>query len=322
MDAPRKILFFRTDRLGDFLLNLPTIHEVKKNYPKAHISCVIHPDNLDIASHQPDIDQCIPFLPKKSLWYWIKFFLHLKKQKFDIAIISNPHKFFHLFTFLISIPVRVGYRRKWGFFLTHSIPDRKHESLKHEVEYNLDLVSKVKSNIRYEIFISEKARQSLTDIFIKRRINAQKPLIVINPYTTAAHKQWPIVNFIFLINKLSSSSHQTILIGGEKESLNIKEEMTPFLKEKVFDLSGLLTLSECAALLQRTSLFMSNDSGPMHIASAFKTPMIVLFGNRYGSNPTRWGPWNKENVTIIENENIQDINVEEVWEHVQKNLTM
>src|SRR3989338_2343283 len=146
----QNILFVRTDRLGDFLLNLPAIHALKETYPKAHLSVLLHPSLEELLKDHPDMDEVIPFTPAlydTHFLKWFLFFWKLRKKYFDLVIISNPHKYFHLLTCLMRIPYRVGYDRKWGFFLTHTLTDLKAQSLKHEVEYNLDLVGRMRAKL-------------------------------------------------------------------------------------------------------------------------------------------------------------------------------
>ena len=312
-----RILFIRTDRIGDFLLNLPAIHALKETYPDSKISVLIHPEVQELVNNHPDIDEFISFTSWKNL------FFALLKKKYDMAIISNPHKYFHLLTFLARIPQRIGYRRKWGFLLTHSIEDKKAQSLKHEVEYNLDLVSQAKahtSSPTYHIPLSQE-EETTTVLWLQRQgLDLKKPIIVINPYTTASFKQWPPHHFIELIKKFSPLPVQLVLIGGNKESFLIKQEILPHLKDQpIFDFSGLLSLKQLAVLLKKATLLISNDSGPIHIAAAFNTKTLVLFGNKNtGSNPKRWGPWKSPEAIILQALAIQNIKVKDVWTQIQK----
>ena len=333
----QKILFIRTDRLGDFLLNLPAIHALKETYPKAHLSVLLHPSLEELLKDHPDIDEEIPFTPAihgTHFLKWFLFFWKLRKKHYDLVIISNPHKYFHLFTTLMRIPYRIGYHRKWGFLLTQTLPDLKVQSLKHEVEYNLDLVALVGAKLRdvgssqnYSISLSTQDEQSFESLAQQKGLNLKKPWMVINPYTTASFKQWPMDRFIELLQKLAPQMGiQIVLIGGPLESALIKKEFLPFVPPSVLDFSGCLNLKQLAALLKKTTLLISNDSGPVHIAAAFHTKTIVLFGKHLqGSNPKRWGPWdplNKDCHEIIQKDKITDIEVQDVWKQVQNHCLL
>ncbi|MBI3017418.1 MAG: glycosyltransferase family 9 protein [Deltaproteobacteria bacterium] len=328
----QNILFIRTDRLGDFLLNLPAIHALKETYPKARLSVLLHPSLEELLKDHPDIDETISFAPiihGTHFLKWFLFFWKLRKKHYDLVIISNPHKYFHLFTTLMRIPYRIGYHRKWGFLLTQALPDLRVQSLKHEVEYNLDLVALVGAKLRnvgasqnYSIPLSTQDEQSFESLAQQKELNLKKPWIVMNPYTTASFKQWPIDCFIQIVQKLhAETSFQLILIGGPEESTFIKKDILPFIAPSVFDFSGCLNLKQLAALLKKAPLLISNDSGPVHIAAAFHTKTIVLFGKHpQGSNPQRWGPWDPLNNTghrIIQKDRITDIEIQDVWKQIQ-----
>lgn len=333
----QNILFIRTDRLGDFLLNLPAIHALKETYPTARLSVLLHPGIEELLKDHPDIDEVIPFTPAihgTHFLQWLFFFWKLKNKSYDLVIVSNPHKYFHLFTYLMRIPYRIGYRRKWGFLLTQTLPDLKVRSIKHEVEYNLDLVALVGAKLRnasssqnYGIPLSIQDEHSFEVLAQQKGLDLKKPWMVINPYTTASFKQWPIDRFTQMIQKLAPQADiQIVLIGGPEESVLIKKDILPFISPSVFDFSGHLNLKQLAALLKKTTLLISNDSGPVHIAAAFHTKTVVLFGKQpQGSNPKRWGPWdplNKAGHRIIQKDRITDIEVQDVWKHVQNHCLL
>ncbi len=326
----KKILFIRNDRIGDFLLNLPAIHALKETFPAAEISVVIHPVVQELMSHHPDISKLIPFQLSKDLSWkdWKRLYHELKKEKYDLAIVSNPHKYFHLLTAILRIPRRIGYHRKWGFFLTDAIEDRKAQNNRHEVEYNLDLVSLIGAKLKapfsedtYRIYLTPEEEKLFLKFMEERCVSSVKGWIIIHPFTTDPKKEWPMQMWAELLNRLtewnvaSGNPFEMILIGSEEEKLQSEIlSKTRSLKNLV----GRLTLRQLAALLKKATLLVSNDSGPVHIAAAFQTETIVLFGGEL-SRAKRWGPWSveqKKRHTIIQGTDIKDIPVETVWKEV------
>ena len=334
--AIKKILFFRTDRIGDFLLNLPALHALKATYPHAKITVVLRPLVGELLLRHPDIDETISFdtTLKPPLSSWWRLFKTLRQQKYDLAIVSNPHKNLHLLCFLLGIPHRIGYDRKWPFLLTRAIADQKSQSLKHEVEYNLDLVCAAGAALpphsnpedHYKIYVTRQEEAELEKLLLIHRIPRQTSLIVVNPYTTNPKKQWPIEKMRDLIKKLSASG-AVLLIGGIDDQSRIKHEILNKMDvTNLFDLSGQLTLRQLSALLKKTDVLISNDSGPVHIAAAFGTKMVILFGTQNaGSNPARWGPWHPDHHShlckIVIKPDIRRISVDEVWETTRHQLT-
>src|SRR3989338_6613281 len=125
-----RIVFFRTDMLGDTLLNLPALDRLKQAYPLAEITLVCPPSLIELLSTYSSINKFIPYDAgrRKARWreMW-NLYTQLRKRRFDAAVVSNSRKDFHMLTWLAGIPRRVGYARKWGFFLTDRIADRKAE---------------------------------------------------------------------------------------------------------------------------------------------------------------------------------------------------
>ncbi len=327
----RKILFIRSDRIGDFLLNLPAIHALKETFPSAEISVVVDPNVEELILYHPDIERSIPFRmpPRRSKKEWFFLFQRLNKEKFDLVIVSNPHKYFHLLTALLRIPYRVGYNQKWGFLLTHTIQDREAKNNRHEVEYNLDLVSLIGAKLRdpfsensYMIYLTPPEEKSFMELIEAYGIFSEKGWIVIHPFTTDPKKEWPMQMWAEFLNRLtewnlaSGNLLEIILIGGQEEEAS-REILSKTDQRSLKNLVGMLTLRQLAALLKKAKLLLSNDSGPVHIAAAFQTETIVLFGG--GSSPQRWGPWSRQGKnrhTIIQGDGMSDIPVETVWKEV------
>src|SRR3989338_8003927 len=139
----RRILFVRTDRLGETLPNLPAGAGLKHALPPAALTLLVQPTLQPLLSRIPAIDDVIPYPPLPAAPWWGRAFRlgrMLRPFRFDMALVSNPKKELHLAMRVAGIPCRVGYGRKWGWLLTHRLQDRKALGERHEVEYNLDLV--------------------------------------------------------------------------------------------------------------------------------------------------------------------------------------
>ncbi len=149
----KSIVVFRNDRFGEFLLNIPALRALKETFVNARIIAVVSPYVKELAGRIPFIDEIIEWdSGRHSLLEKINFVKRLKKSRADIAVILNPVKCFHIFTYLSGIPVRVGYDRKWGFLLTNKIQDKKHLGERHEIDYNLELVSLIGAGTKAGLF--------------------------------------------------------------------------------------------------------------------------------------------------------------------------
>lgn len=296
----RKILIVRLDRIGDVVLSTPVLKAVRDAYPASHITFMVAPHARDIANGSPYINEVIIYDKKgaqKSLIENIKFIANLSGKKFDIAIILHPTRRTHWLTFLSGIPRRLGYGKKMGVLLTDRVPHKKHLGLKHEMDYTLGLLRYMgieprdkKLHVPVDDRSERRARRILEDAGIKDN----DKIVIINPGASCRSKRWPAQRFAevadALVRKLGV---KIIVVSGASDRCFTDLTVSMMKTPKALNLSGMTTIKELASLLKRSLLFISNDSGPVHIACAMGTPVISIFGrNDRGLSPRRWGPTN------------------------------
>jgi heptosyltransferase-2 len=292
-----RILLTRTDRIGDVVLSTPAIKAVRDRYPDSYIAFMVRPYARDIVEGNPYLDEVIvydKYGKEKSLLSTIGFALDLRKKKFDTAFMLHPTNRVHLISYLAGIPERVGYDRKLPFFLTKKIPHLKQAGKKHELEYTLDLLRStgIEAKSR-ELFVPlhERDVTRIEKILEEHHAGKNVPLIAANPGASSRSKRWPAENFAYLSDDLAKRYKARILIVSDKANAEFAERVVKNMKHEPVNLAGKTTVGELAALLSRCRLFISNDSGPVHIACAVGTPVISIFGrNNPGLSPVRWGP--------------------------------
>jgi ADP-heptose:LPS heptosyltransferase len=316
-DSAPKILFIRTDRLGETLLNLPAIAALKAEFPSSILTLLASPDLIELLAVIPGIDSVIPYTACQPRSWWLRAIRlagQLRSQRFDITVISNPKKEFHLAVFLARIPLRVGYDRKWGWCLTHRLADRKAPCERHEVEYNLDLVRALGFPVsapKWQLPRFDREQTEALQLLEQQNIKPSEPFIAVHPWTSNPKKQWPLARYQELIHLVTKRLRQNVVIVGGPEEMEQSKRLSS-LRGRVADLVGRLTLRQLAALFQRAQLLVSNDSGPVHLAAAVGTPVIALFGIQDpGSHPRRWGPWGSGHVVI--QKPLADLTVDEVF---------
>ncbi|MBU1726179.1 MAG: glycosyltransferase family 9 protein, partial [Candidatus Omnitrophica bacterium] len=298
-DTVKKVLVVRNDRFGEFLLNIPAFRAIKESFVNAKITAAVNPSVSELAGCVTYLDEIIELPHKKRSWKQILSLAEeLQKKNFDLAVILNPSKDLHIATFIAGIPVRVGYSRKCGFFLTHRIKDQKHLALKHEVEYNLELVNLIgasTADLNLGIRLPQDAK-----------VEPDKDLIAVHPWTSDPVKQWPLNNFVDLVKRLTGSGFRVAVVGGKEEEPRSKE-LFENINSSVNSFTGKTSLKELAVLLKKARLLISGDSGPVHLACCVNTPVVAVFRNDLpGKTAKRWGPWGKANF-VIEKSNLADI---------------
>lgn len=297
----------RTDRLGDVVLTTPAIKAVRKAYPEAYLAMMVRPYAELAVKGNPYLNEVILYDKDgrhKSIIASIGFAMELKKKNFELCIIFHPTNRAHIISYLAGIPKRIGYDENFPFLLTDRIRNVKHEGQKHELDYNLDLLKllDIESKER-ELYVpvNDEATKFIDELLIKSGIRKTDRVVVIHPGASCPSKIWPLVRFAKLADRLIESyGVKIVVIGGEDErdAFCVNSVGKFMLKEALF-LSGGLNVSQLAALLKRAILFVSNDSGPVHIAVAVKTPVVAIFGrNQPGLNPTRWGPLGPKDIVL------------------------
>lgn len=296
-NTPR-ILVTRTDRIGDLVLTTPLFKALREKFPKAWIAAVVFLEHREIVEGNPYLDEVILYDKKgseRSLWGQFCFSQKLRSKKFDVAIHAHGTNRVHLAGWLAGIPKRIGYGRRASWALTHVHPYNKKEGQKQEAEYLFDLLSflDVKAPPRIMPFfpVTDRSVRSLESLCLFHKIPTDRPWIVLNLSASDVTKMWPVERFAELVTRIQKESHCVFIAIGTSQDRPLIQRLIQNTPAPVFDLSGRLSLGMLGALLKRSALLISNDSGPVHIAAAVETYVVSIFG-RYGAGlgPERWRP--------------------------------
>ncbi len=294
-----RILLIRTDRIGDVLLSTPAIKAVRDAYPDAYIAMMVSPYAEDIIDGNPYLDEVIIYDKNgkhKSWWGSVRFAFELRRKKFDLALALHPTNRVHLVIFMAGIPRRVGYDYKLGFLLTDRIRHTKHLGEKHETEYVLDLIKYLGVDPKDKnpfMPIKPESEDWAEELLRREGINKSDKLLAIHPAASCISRIWPSKNFAELADRLIDKYGFKVLIiaGPEPGHIKIAKDVTAKMRHSALDLAGKTSVSQLASLFKRCQLYISTDTGPMHIASSVGTPVIAIFGRKQkGLSPRRWGP--------------------------------
>lgn len=303
--APKRILIIRTDRIGDVALSTPAIKALRNSYPLSYIAFMVRPYAKEIVEGNPYLDEVILYDKDgihKGFFSTLLFGLHMRKKRFDTAIILHPTNRAHIIAFVAGIPNRIGLNRKLPYLLTKALDDEKFRGEKHELEYTLDILR----NIGVEVYdkspyipVKESNEESVDLKLIRKGVKSSDLLIAVHPGASCPSKRWPLERFASLIDRVKKSFNVCIVLVSGPDDIAQVTELKQKLNSDVVDISGETSVGELAALLKRCRLFISNDSGPVHIATAVGTPSIVVFGRKQpGLSPKRWGPIGKEDIVL------------------------
>lgn len=301
----KKILIVRLDRIGDVVLSTPVIKAVRDAYPDGYIAFMVRPYAREIVEGNPYLNEVIIYdkdKEHKGIAGNYRFIQELRSKKFDTAIVLHPTNRAHAVLRLAGIPERIGYDRKAGFLLTKKIPHTKQFGLKHETDYALDMLRFVgiepKDRALYMPINS--ASESVVEGMLKENnISRSDTIVVINPGASCASKRWGINSFADVANGIAERYGARIFIISGNVDKHIGDGLAALVKNGAVNLSGKTSIGDIASLLKRAKLFISNDSGPVHIGCAVGVPVIAIFGRSdRGLSPERWGPIGKNDTVL------------------------
>lgn len=302
----RKILIIRTDRIGDVLLTTPVIKALRDNLPQAYIAMMVDPSASEIIKDNPYLDEVIIYDKKglhKGFWENFKFILNLRRKRFDLALVLHTKNRMNLICWLSGVRERVGYyNENFGFLLTKRLADTRSEGLKHEVDYCLDVLKAIGiESEEKELFIpvDSESKKWVEDILRENHVSNADRLVAIHPGASCISKRWFPERFAKLADNLIEKYNVKILVVSGKEGISYSQEMISKMINRVLDFSGKTPLKQLTALLSKCCLFISNDSGPCHIAVAVNVPVISIFGrNQRGLSPVRWRPLGEKSIVV------------------------
>ena len=286
----KKILIMKNCCLGDILMSTPMVRELKDNFSSARIHYMVGPWSKEALKGNPHLERVIDhivFLKNRTLWNKIGRLQSLRKEKYDLLFILDTGIISMLTGFLIGAQFRVGFDLcHQGFLLTHRIP-RTLKDNKHEVEWYLDLLRGIglkPKTKKMEFFPSKEDERTACEFFHKHRLS-EKDLIIgigpgggINPFTTLTTKQWGKEQYASLADRLIEDFGAKIIFFGDKRDRLLVKTLKEKVHNKNIDATGKFGLGETAALIKKCKLFVTNDSGLMHLASAIGCPTLSIFG--------------------------------------------
>ncbi len=302
LDAhPRpKILIIQPSRIGDVVFTLPSLAAIRKRYPHAWIGWVVDERCATILAGNSDIDEIIIFDRSKlsPLYLW-RFARALRARRIDVSIDfhgllkSAMHVLFAGARFKIASASTNGMREMSWLFSREIKPLREGA---HCVERHLaaaDFLDCSISDPSFSLAVGQDEAARLSARLSSAGVSWDKPVIVVHPGGGWISRRWFPDRFAKLINRLlHETSAQIILVGGKEGGAGeqgLNTVITGMVDYPGFlDLTGALSLTELVAVLKRATVFVGNEAGPLHMATAAGTPLVAILGP---TDPSRTGPF-------------------------------
>jgi heptosyltransferase-2 len=279
----QRILLLQTSFIGDTVLTLPLIAEIKLRFPSSRLAVLCSPAGRELLQDHPDIDELIIDDKRKAdsgFGGLRRKAAALKQMGFTIAI--TPHKSLRsaLLLYWAGIPVRVGFQQSKGWFLFNRRVDRIAE--RHDVERNLSLLQPF--GLRPEdcrrslrLPVSQATREAIRGLRNSAGLDSTALIIGINPGSVWPTKRWSCEGFAELIGLLKQAYDCQVLLFGGPEDVPVASAIDARSGGVAVNLAGQIALRELPAALSACRVLITNDSGPMHIAVACGVPTIAIF---------------------------------------------
>jgi heptosyltransferase-2 len=307
---PRRILVRGVNWLGDAVMTTPALQRLRERFPQAQITLLTHEKLGDLWRHHPNIDDLITFNSGESAWSVAD-----RLRAYDLALILPNSPRSALEMRLARIPQRIGYVRRWrSWLLTHPIPARPgHVTMRklsaseikrlisrrgrtgqmgqtgltrgHQIHDYLHLVAALgadPSPVPPRLLVQPAEIEAAAAKF-GLTSDPARPFLGLNPGAAyGPAKRWPLERFIAAARDIQSRTNCTWLILGSKSDLPLADALHSALgtpHSAIKSLAGKTTLRELMAVLKFCRVLLTNDTGPMHLAAALGTPVVVPFGS-------------------------------------------
>lgn len=342
-----KILIIRLDEIGDVIMTIPFIRELRRNFPNAEITLIVKPQTYNLVELCPYVDKVLIF---NKFFGKFAFFVNiiksynfsknfLIKKNFDLVIVPRYDVDIYCASYLAFFSrakIRVAYseyvtsmkkteNKGYNRFFTHIIDD---SCYLHEVERNLNIICFFKGDI-----VNKDLEIWLDDNDKRFKNNKNKILIAISTVASRDNKEWNINNYKKLITYLNKNINIDIVLIGNGDRAVMQAKFLEKNCDIKYNFVNKTTLRESLGILQKCDLYLGGDTGPTHMAAAVGLNGIALYRNNYSKinfgydSPERFGPWNSKIITMTPRNiyfnqitSIDSITVDDVYKILNKLL--
>ena len=320
----KKVLILRYRFVGDTVLSIPFIRNVREQFPDAQIDVLVSPNSGELIENNPDVNKVIYFdnttfhkyegdsvncgrdapwgvstIDKQTYFSFIDCANALRKENYDLIFVLKRSFSSALLAFLSGAKYRIGFGTEFRSFLLTQVV--KYDKNIHELDNFLNCLRPLgvePKKYTPEIFPSEQEVRKAQGFLI--RLDRFKPKVLIHATSAHPYKMWPKRYFAKLMDYLFDEFEAQFVFTGTKLDKPVYEGIIDWCqnksKFKILDLCGLTTLQECYAVYKGVDLAICVDSGNAHLASAAGILTYVLYGP---TRPEQWLPIGKDGKNVF-----------------------
>jgi len=293
--------------IGDTILTVPFLRNLRLAEPDAHIVWVVAPGSSEVIRGIPYVDELIYWDPvtihadsrgaHRTLSQKLAFIKDLRSRRFTKVYVLKRSFSSAIMAWLSGAKQRIGFNTEGrGFLLTKGVPYR-HD--RHEVQNFLEVLKADGIAIvddALELWSTPEEEKAAAALLADAGIKPGDKLVAFHPFASVPQRRWNLEEFAALARLFKAQNTTVLLLGAPSDRETL--DAVPELSRENVDLVGKCSLRVTMALLRRCSLFVGNDSGIMHIAAATRIPLVTLFGPL---PPVKFGPWSDRASVIYKN---------------------
>ena len=329
----KKILLIRLSSLGDIVLTTPAIRAVRAHFADAYIAMLVGKQAAEVLQENPHLDEIIPFdrLAKhKDTAEMLRIIRILRERKFTLAIDLQRKFRTELLMYLSGAAERVGK----GALCSVRVPEHGN---KHATAHYFDLLHAVgipAVDQRLELFLAESERTAASQRLDAAGATQTGLKVGVFPGAGWKLREWMPDRFAAIGDRLVRHFNAEVLIFGGQREAALVHTVANLMEAPAIPFAGNLQVRALAACIEKCDLFLTNDTGPMHIAAAVGTPTVSLFGpgNHIRFQPlgglhqtirhaVPCNPCKQFTDTCKDNICMKKITVDEVWQSISDTLT-
>ena len=341
--APKKILVMRYRFIGDTVLTVPFLRNLREAFPAAQIDLMLEPFSGQVIEGCPYVDRVIPFEFKTIHTYsaaakrgklagYIHYGKMIRNEQYDAAFVLKRSLSSALLVRLAGVPRRIGFDTEGrGLLLTDRVAYRQDQ---HEVLNFLDCLSVLDVPITskaLELWPTPENDKKVAALMAQAGWKDADFKVIIHAAASLPAKQWPLDRFAAVMTRLRDHYHARFVYTGSTGDAELYRGIEKLGLFNGLDLCGVTNVRENLSVYKRADLFFGVDSGPMHMAAAVGVPVVALFGP---TDERKWGPWGEGHTVITkrlscypckphkcaDNECMKQITVEDAIDAVEKRL--
>lgn len=291
----RRILIRGTNWVGDAVMSIPAMREIRRLFPYAHIALLVRPWVRDVYSAVDFVDEIIEYDKSRAHKGWrglLRLARMLAARRFELAILLQNSFEAAFIAWMARIPYKIGYARDArSMLLTHPCTIDPEIQSVHQAYYYLGILSAAgllqpqpwknpECRLDINIGVTDADRQAAQQLLNESGVSSNELMIGLNPgaYYGGA-KRWLLDRYARVADQLAARHDARILIFGSAGELSIAREIAAQMNNAPTIMAGRTTLGQLMAIIKMCHLLITNDSGPMHLAAALNVPQIAIFGS-------------------------------------------